>query len=814
MAKLYINGVEYPLADGFLINDKLNEELDSGVITIPLINKLNLSPFDKVEITRDYSGTKHLLINTWNDTTTSFTPPKYNYSIALISETIKLQKIVCPDLAISQPIGLEQKTIWQKIQEYFEVYIKPQYPELYLSEALYYLTKDVICPENMFGRPTIFEVFNDLLVKVNAVVRVLNNAITYLKLDILGSEIDTSKVYYENDTQNINEYANRLDVQVSNAISDRNNYASISGITVRGGEEPLLTDDNMRIVLDKPIYEKSDISSIYAYFTAIDKNGTEGKVKADISEYVVPKSVYDTYLVSTKTGVVTEKNYKRNALYFNEGGKEILGLNYNEKAISDDSWIALYNILINKTNLIEGATIGFDEADIRDNVMFSVVYKTNDSFRLNLEKENNYNATLIDNQTETQVDAETFGLVEQDKLNRLGNSEKIITATYRKSDRIPQLGDYIGDYVLAEREIVYYDDYALFKGYLYKNFVRKNMFYGLNSKKRFTQIAQESVIRNDVDNYNVSFTFEEQPFNSMIYMSRYLLNPIAFSDYPQLILDGKDYNEFPKYCLLEFLDKNGNRTTGDNYILISPSTYATGKSNVIQFALPDNFSAGIKLGDNVTGGKLQQYVKYVDDYGEFKTIRYTLYSNKKEDFVESQSGADAIDMFKPIADQLPEITQTNLYSLPKNHLLGGEKLLYKDNRETIALSINFNFKNTNSNIIIGNFPNYTGLSRHYNLQPIYICYSEDYEYEQGDKMGIGTIVKDDTISIDYTDAVNWLENEIPFNKLSLYLDNVDTSKWKSWGIVTPNNELLLGVNRGGLSQIPTTIYIKIEKNSY
>ena len=44
MTKLTINGVEYPLEDGYAIKDKESEELDTGVIVVPFVDKLDLSP--------------------------------------------------------------------------------------------------------------------------------------------------------------------------------------------------------------------------------------------------------------------------------------------------------------------------------------------------------------------------------------------------------------------------------------------------------------------------------------------------------------------------------------------------------------------------------------------------------------------------------------------------------------------------------------------------------------------------------------------------------------------------------------------------
>jgi hypothetical protein len=74
MTNLKINGKEYDLSDGFLINKKYNEELKSATITIPFSQKLNLSPFDFVEIIDDRFGTEYFLVDTWVETTVAFNP--------------------------------------------------------------------------------------------------------------------------------------------------------------------------------------------------------------------------------------------------------------------------------------------------------------------------------------------------------------------------------------------------------------------------------------------------------------------------------------------------------------------------------------------------------------------------------------------------------------------------------------------------------------------------------------------------------------------------------------------------------------------
>ena len=823
MTSLKINGKEYDLNDGFVVNKKYNEELKNGTITIPFSEKLNLSPFDFVEITDDRFGTEYFLVDTWVETTVSFNPLMYNYDINLIDETIKLQKVIMPNLTITHPMGKEPKPIWKKLEEYYLTYIYPQYNKLELDSSIYELTED--CPEEEFNRPTAFEVFNTLLGRVNATVKINNNKIGFIRLDQYGKEIDTNKLYYDNDTQTIKDYANRLDVQVSNGITEKKNFSTIAAISVRAGEnEAVVNDDNMLILLEKEIYDIGEEANIYA-FVPYQTNGgaTKGIAKLDITNHIVEKAVYDTYKVSTDSDYVVGK-YRRNALYYVRGGNTIEGLSYNESTILGfQTWSALYNIIRVelRSTIGEEALPDFVEAKIRDNIYFKVEYKSNESFRFVVEKENDYNATLVDNQTETQIDVLNFGKAEQDKLNRLGNKNQIITATYMKDDRIPELGDYIGRYVLAQTEIVYYKDYALFKGYLYKDFVRKNMYYGLNSRKRSTQISTEMVVRNDVFNYDVTFHLEEQSYDPFV---RYVLMPLSVSGYPNMgDFEGFDYYEYPKYCFCHSYDYETQTNllkdeNGNNYdILLTPSSFTCGKSNVIQFQFMDNFSAGIKLNGEITGGTKQEYVKYTDDYGEFDGFYFSIYTNKRKEFVENATTKAQFDSYRSFSKDLPMIRETNRSMIQGNFLLSQSKRFYKDNRETTAITLNINYKDS-ANVIVGNFAKYTGIGYRYNIayRNIGIMYSTADDYEVGDEFGVGIL--DDSVELNWRDGVSWITTNgetNTLNNLNLNLNGKDSSQWKSWAIVEKDTgRLILGVNKANEQTVPTTIYLKFEEKPY
>ena len=77
MTKLTINGVEYPLEDGYAIKDKESEEVDTGVIVVPFVDKLDLSPLDFVVLENGNLGNIYMVVNTWEDTIASYDEKKH-----------------------------------------------------------------------------------------------------------------------------------------------------------------------------------------------------------------------------------------------------------------------------------------------------------------------------------------------------------------------------------------------------------------------------------------------------------------------------------------------------------------------------------------------------------------------------------------------------------------------------------------------------------------------------------------------------------------------------------------------------------------
>ena len=809
MIKFTLDGKEYSVQDDVVIRDGTSEELASYIITIPNSEKLDIETMDYGVLELDDRNMLSMVLNAYNEETIAFNPLRYRYTLSLISETIKLQKISCPNLKITKRGVKTPLTIWEKMQQYYEVYIQPQYPELTLSSDLQELLGDTICPEKMWNRPNMYEVFNELLQVKNAQVDVRLNQITYKypKLDDIGNEIDVNKLSLENHTQNINDYANKLDIEVKNGIGDISAY-SIQGISQRTYSAAVLTEDNAQFILDKPIDEIYNVR-IFVPTTAI----SEDYYELDITQYVVENNIYNTYYTSSNgvdfMATTDDIRYKRLALHYTQGSNTIDGLGYDEKQLIASSKSAIRTIvyrLIYQMYGEDAAKVAVETTltpipktpDSRK-WMLVVNYRPIDSFRFNVSKKSKHNATLQDNQVDSYVDIKDFINSEQEKLNRFGNKSMIISGKYKSYNDIPKLSDYIDDYILAEREIVIHDHFVLFKGTLYKDYVRKNVYYGLNSRKRNTIIAtgKEALLRNDIIERDYSFsTTNEKPLEKH-YVQRYLLSGI--NEYGLKGIIQPSLNN----ALIKTYDKDGKDILGENFIIKKMTSYADSKINLANFSMEDNFSAGMKTSEKGDiGGYGQEYISYVDSDGEFKKISINIRTNESSYIV----GDMQMENYRyETSSNLPLLSETEDVALfpTTYHIDTLEKVLYKDNGEITAITTQYNFIDSDE-VIIGTFGKYTpvGLNRK-NIPDLVIYYSNIETYEIGDKTCKG---QKSNAYIDNQMQKNWNDGDRTnvFNYINIY-NTTGMNNCRSWAIGRENGELLLGINC--INGFKNTIYM-------
>lgn len=429
----------------------------------------------------------------------------------------------------------------------------------------------------------------------------------------------------------------------------------------------------------------------------------------DISQYLVTERIFNTletlgvneYIYTT----MYDKNYKNNTLFWKRGSNEINNFNYyqsknlgiflhqdltaleyairsalyqeindilDEYKTYDIKFTGLFDYPLYWTLKLPGA-FEFDEGIVQINnsswqdIILEIEYQPYSSIRMSVEKKNDirHPISLINNQTDSLVDIDTFGKQSVEKINQLGNDALEFSAHNLGNEIKYKLGQTFDDYVLTKLEIKHDLYYTYYKGVLYKNFSNRNILAILNRTKRYTSLIDnsESIIRHEIKKKYIKVKMGSiNDINNDV--NKYLkLSPYAIAD-----VKNRDYEHL--YCCGYPVLTNIN-------------------NNVIYtFEFLDNSSYGIKRGGSITNTEYEkiEYLKYVDDFGEIQDI--SIY------FCDEQKNKDI-----NFAKDFPKYTE-NTHG--KNILFNtGSWNIKKDNREHLKLSYNIIFKSDNDNIILG-----------------------------------------------------------------------------------------------------------------
>lgn len=762
--KAKIFGIDYDVLPQIKLIEKLSEELDMYEFTLSTLDELIDFNFKKhnglIPITlmlEHNNKTKYFytLLSNYRFIEVEHNPKKWQCIIQACSNNLSLQRYTLPNKLITQPISDNKKTVWQELNKIMEVYA----PRIVLDSKLEQLM-NIPCPEFQFVKATLYEVLIvlfgvcKLIPKMDAYLH-----LSYLSLEGSGINYDSEKHLIRIERSNsINEYADMLDYDVENAISKEEDIDT--GWIKPTSDESILTTDNFLWKLPNEIYE---IKSVKAYakvtYSLVGETSmTTRYTTIDITKYVIPKEVFDTYLVSAFSTYLSG-NYKRNYLYY-EGNKiygnftekQWLGFNV-DKAIRNAIYLSL------KANpLITNVDLTINPPDYRD-ILLRVVYQSElDNSRIKIVKkgiEKPYN-NLISNQEESYIDLINFGKQKQEVINRIGNEQILGNAiyTYDKTDidDIVKLGDTIdNDYIVVERQIQFNENTYIVNYKLSKDYVYQTGYSGLNQIKRFTSIdTQNTVIRNDNFLFNFKFSFEDDNDSNL---TKHLIE-----DYGKKKI--KDYH------LLKTYDENDVCLT-ENYLLANTKNKVINDFVLLQFDFETNYKIGdaIEVDDNTY---LKKPIKYTNNNGEFRYLDF--YFNGAENQKE-------IFSFNTVSKRPEVILDEELTEYIR-------LLINKDNREITSLTLQLRVLGNDDIIVYEDFIKHTSII---NTELI--------------KLKVYALKVEDFNTTKYTDkTINVLGNEITdatitFNENNINIKNVITESG-NWciGVCDENNNLLLGVN--------------------
>ena len=406
-----LNGVELEHKDGLIYTDNLNETLDSGIVVCESIDKLDITPLDRLHITfPEMNFDRTMVVSSYEEEVASYNPPKYNYAIQYASPTLLMERITLPNLSIKKVYKTENDEEWlikegdyyvRSVAYYIYQYMREYFNlgDWLLNADIELLAMDTICPEMSFDRPNLKEVMNALLQTMDYIfyldgVRTGNNDIYFIRglnPNITNNVIDTTKLDRDVVKQNANYYASNLDIELTNSISNKTTK-SIQYLTPRT-DDAILTTDNATLFVQSPIYAIEKVELNFKIFDLYDSENTKVNLDwVDITKYVVEKSVYEGLKTDINRSDKTQI-YKNNTLYYTQGDNKIEGLGKTEKFLGIfDSGAILQNI-INDVLLdlgIENASnyeeISFNVNSYLLKIMFRVTYQTQQDTKMQTEK--------------------------------------------------------------------------------------------------------------------------------------------------------------------------------------------------------------------------------------------------------------------------------------------------------------------------------------------------------------------------------------------------------------------------------------------
>lgn len=688
-----VNGLEkeYAIRDGAVFVDNKNEELDSGTIVIPQVDEeIEIEPYDEIIVSCTKINNRDMLVDTYTCTQTCINPAKYSYEITLMSKTKLLEGMLCPSLAITR-VESSPRSIYDYINQYMNEYCTKTDSDtlvgaktnlITLDSSIYNKFNSVECPEMQWNEPTLREVLTDLMMVKDCIPVIKGNKLYYMDLSTSGGNVETNPtimkcINYITFQQSSSDYVSEIKSPLVNAVAKNQTCKICERITFRNYDTYILTTDNVRVETANPISNLLGCTirakfKIGIYIDSLDSPGSpsyetqEVEVGDDLMQYILEYNEWQTkpiYYAGMDSNTQPSTNYQNTCLYWKRLAKGIH--NFEGKTEGQFLWVsyskAVLELILNKI-MKSNATINYainkykqENPAYADPNHWAIGSAPGNSsydwktcqFELQYETISNHvlfaskggisrnKRQIVDNQTNSYVNANSHGLLEYAKANRLGNKIKIINgrfgvmtttpvyALYEESD-IPGVGNKFGNYIIFKKEMAVYGNYIKVNYYATENYVLKNYFTGIKSKARSWKIVDgnEAFIRAD---------------NIKLY-----INPNEMSDVERM--DGfkvpvyntlNDYYSRLKYCYVKFKKPNDviyypidtdMKYKGTNYdvtyYMMEFQKVICGNSLLLTIRCLDNAIVGKYVNNNnqdIGSGvraMTQLNCKYVDDNGE------------------------------------------------------------------------------------------------------------------------------------------------------------------------------------------------------
>lgn len=701
------------IAQGMPIIDCLDETLDSSTLLIaPSTRKERFPIFGKVVITIN-RHVKYYYISEDDVDIICKSPLLYSHTVSLIEPTKILERIPCDNLTFTQPASQNSYPniilsgsaciydVIMRIRECCQLRRMDDprpYPFEITNAALIAYLESIKAPQFFLNMGNVKDALNQVFKYLNAISRLEN--FTELTADFFNKYnelLSEEGILDEGQSQNIEDYATSLLSNISNAIADYDDPASVivypsktDWASVRSESGGQLTDENMAAIVESPIYK---INKFWIYVPIIRTRDIvspiyEKYLKFDASLFLVEKSVYETLPVHSEwesEGIKVEDNSDQKGMHCfwtlkNLGKDAALYYEYRTNSInglgSESKFTAFYSqpvittlcnygyavthngVIYRDGDYVPSYPIGFKvDGEPHQKVLWRCEYISTTDTRIEVQK-----IDLSDhitpsvqqiNQASNLVNIKAYGDNMSGLLQRMGNAEKIRTKLFKHYEDCPKVGDYTEDgYVVTTTQKAIYNDFVSCSIALTKNFNRKSQFVDVASEVRQFVIpaAGQSLERHsNYGEYIYIDTGSEYQDDKTSLLTDFGLQSFL------KVFSGEATEVSPK---LAELTGYPNRTDYQIYPIFSSryiqvDTKGIANTVAFTFGFKDNRVVGDSTAERYQEVKdkvIQQPIGYTDEVGAFALLGVALFNN----FSKSDGGDMTYSDYVGNARALPE----------------------------------------------------------------------------------------------------------------------------------------------------------------